>query len=63
MTGDLVSLFHPRLDTWSDHFQFNDDGRILARTAVCRVTARLLKFNLPDSIELRGILNRIGRYP
>jgi hypothetical protein len=62
MTGELTPLFNPRTQKWSDHFQ-TVDGKILSLTSVGRVTAKLLKLNLPKRVEVREILVKIGRYP
>lgn len=61
-TGQIVRLFHPRRDVWSDHFRI-EDGRIVPLTAIGRVTEYLLQFNVPGRIELRKLLSRVGRYP
>lgn len=52
MTGDIVRLFHPRDDDWTDHFQLLE-GRIEASTPIGRATVRLLNMNAPQRIELR----------
>lgn len=62
MTGELVQLFNPRTQKWDDHFAVVG-GRIVPRTAVGRVTAQLLKLNLPLRVEVREILAKTGRYP
>src|SRR5262245_10562662 len=46
-TGQVVVLFHPRRDRWTDHFRLIE-GRIEPQTATGRATARLLGFNLPE---------------
>jgi len=51
-SGEIVPLFHPRRDRWSDHFRL-DKGRIEPLTAVGRVTVRLLQFNRRDRVEER----------
>lgn len=62
VSGALVSLFNPRMHQWNRHFQL-DGGRILPLTSIGRVTALLLKFNLPQRVEVRATLARTGRYP
>lgn len=52
-TDQVVRLFHPRRDRWSDHFQLVADGHIQPLTNVRRATARLLQFNLPESVLTR----------
>lgn len=62
VTGQLVPLFNPRTQRWNDHF-IVQGGTIVALTAVGRATVQLLRFNLPDRIEVRETLARTGRYP
>lgn len=61
-SGELVPLFNPRTQRWSDHFQLAGPV-IVALTAMGRATERLLKLNLPARIEVRETLARVGRYP
>lgn len=60
--GELVPLFNPRNHIWNEHFQIQD-GQIIPLTSIGRVTAFLLKFNLPTRVEVRETLARTGRYP
>jgi hypothetical protein len=62
ISGKLVSLFNPRSQRWSDHFQLAGVV-IVALTGTGRATERLLKLNLPARIEVRETLTRAGRYP
>lgn len=62
LAGTLVPLFDPRSNRWEDHFQ-HSGGRIIALTAVGRVTEKLLKLNLTERVEIRRILIEIARYP
>jgi len=52
VTGELVALFNPRAQRWSEHFLLNG-GQIIPLTAVGRVTERLLRLNLPTRVEIR----------
>jgi len=52
VTGELVALFNPRAQRWSEHFLLNG-GQIIPLTAVGRVTERLLRLNLPNRVEIR----------
>src|SRR5690348_2521949 len=52
LTGDLVHLFNPRIQAWSDHFVLRG-GMIVPLTAVGRVTEKLLQFNLGSRVEVR----------
>jgi HNH endonuclease len=62
LTDRVVRLFHPRRDRWTRHFGF-EDGRIIPRTAVGRVTDFLLQLNRPDRVRVRHILSQKGFYP
>ena len=61
-TGELVPLFHPRADAWSDHFEVRD-GVVHPLTAKARVTVAILRLNDPDRVEERRALVRAGLYP
>jgi hypothetical protein len=58
-TGQVVLLFHPRRDRWTDHFRLVD-GRIDALTPSARATERILQFNLPDRVEERKLFIAAG---
>jgi hypothetical protein len=46
LTGDLISLFHPRQQTWSDHFAWSSDYLyILGLTSSGRATVDVLQLN------------------
>ncbi|XPM53630.1 MAG: HNH endonuclease [Leptolyngbya sp. IPPAS B-1204] len=45
-TGEITLLFHPRNQSWVEHFRLNN-GRIKGMTPAGRVTAKLLMFNTP----------------
>ncbi len=51
-SDDLVRLFQPRTQLWSDHFQM-EAGRIIGLTDVGRTTVFLLEMNAPHRVELR----------
>jgi len=57
---NIVALFHPRKQHWSDHFQLQEDGRILGMTPTGRATERLLDFNEEERLQLRRVLMRQG---
>ncbi len=60
VTGEIVPLFNPRREDWATHFELRPDGRILAKTAVSRATARLLRLDNPDRITERHLLIDAG---
>ncbi|MBX3436654.1 MAG: hypothetical protein KF861_04125 [Planctomycetaceae bacterium] len=53
--GDLVPLFNPRVDRWSDHFAV-EEGRIVGLTAIGRATEQLLRLNLSECVEVLTLL-------
>ncbi len=60
VTGQIARLFDPRRQRWSDHF-YLDQGRIEGLTPEGRATARMLRFNLPDTVAARLRLIAAGR--
>jgi hypothetical protein len=60
-TGELTRLFDPRQQVWEEHFEIKD-GEILGITAVGRATAKLLKFNMSQRVELRRELIEAGEW-
>src|SRR5215831_13370043 len=61
-TGDIVRLYNPRSDKWSDHFQL-DGPTIQPLTPQGRVTCFLLQLNDPERIIDRMDLLSAGAYP
>lgn len=51
-TKQVVELFHPRSDKWSDHFRY-DGAQIVGETATGRVTVDVLNMNEPERLRLR----------
>ncbi len=52
-SGEIIELFHPRRQRWSDHFEWRGiyiDGR----TAIGRTTVRVLNMNSDDRLALRS---------
>ncbi len=52
-SGEIIVLFHPRRQRWSDHFEWRGiyiDGR----TAIGRTTVRVLNMNSDDRLALRS---------
>jgi hypothetical protein len=62
VTHEIVALFHPRKDTWNEHFRL-DGAVIVPLTAKGRVTARLLQFNKQERLLEREVLISAGHYP
>ena len=61
-SGELVRLFNPRTDLWSEHFRLQG-GRIEWRTPIGEATVRLLGFNLLERILEREVLRAEGKFP
>lgn len=60
ISDEVVALFHPRRDRWSEHFRLHGDGHIEGLTARGRVTVLLLKINDPERALLRAQLIQLG---
>jgi hypothetical protein len=60
-SSEIVLLFHPRHDKWSEHFQLRGP-EIIPLTATGRATVRTLQLNHPDRIEERELLLASGLY-
>lgn len=61
-TGVITPLFHPRRDHWTDHFRLTA-AEIEGITPQGRTTARILRFNEMEQVELRAALIALGQYP
>lgn len=61
-TKEMVRLFHPRQDSWADHFEW-DDAILVGLTAIGRATVELLAVNNPDYVLLRESLIEEGTFP
>lgn len=62
-TNKVVPLFHPRTDTWNDHFAFTANWRLRGRTPSGRATVEALQMNRPVILAIRQELVRIGTFP
>jgi hypothetical protein len=54
-SGQLVSLFHPRRDSWTEHFAWHGT-EVVGRTATGRATLQLLSMNDWQRVEVRDNL-------
>jgi hypothetical protein len=57
----VVSLFHPRVDRWHDHFEFRGP-LIVGRTPQGRATVRLLGMNGQPRLQVRALLIVLGQW-
>ena len=62
LSGEIVPLFNPRTQIWSEHFDVSD-ALILGITAIGRATVALLRLNDRERVDYRQSLIEIGRYP
>lgn len=58
-TGQLVALFHPRRDLWSEHFAF-EGSRIHGITAAGRATVHVLGMNDARRLKVRDEILKCG---
>ena len=64
ITRQLCSLFNPRTDTWSEHFQWSDDDlEMIGISPIGRATVHLLKVNRIGNINLRRLLKMVRLHP
>ncbi len=64
VTQEGVELFHPRNQTWTEHFYWSDDVlEILGKNAIGRVTVEELKLNRQELKNLRKLLATVGKHP
>ena len=61
-TGEIVRLFNPRTDQWSDHFDWNQ-YEIMPLTAVGRATLRVLRLNAARRILIRQAEELFALFP
>ena len=60
LSKELVPLFHPRYDRWSDHFRWSG-SKLMGRTATGRATIVALGMNRPAIVAIRRALIELGR--
>jgi hypothetical protein len=61
-TGEIVPLFHPRKDTWRDHFRW-EGPYVRSDTPTGRATIAVLNLNHPDHVIKRDALIAEGVFP
>jgi hypothetical protein len=62
VTGEIVRLFDPRHDRWTDHFRW-EGSELVGKTVVGHVTIRVLAMNAPDFQVVRATLMIEGVFP
>ena len=64
LTGETVALFHPRRQTWVDHFRWDESGALLiGLTAVGRATIVALNMNNSVIVDARRRWVSVGWHP
>ncbi len=64
LTNEDVPLFNPRIQRWTDHFHWTDNGlKVEATTAAGRATIGLLEMNRPRVLDIRRADVEAGRHP
>ena len=64
VSSQVVPLFHPRRDSWHEHFVWNHDCTcIIGLTPIGRATITALHLNRDGVINLRRLLLLIGKHP
>jgi hypothetical protein len=58
----IVRLFHPRLDTWDDHFVLEVSGVIEPLTPVGQATVQALQLNDLSEVQDRHFLLAQGEW-
>jgi len=63
-SGRVVPLYHPRRNSWDEHFAWSPDySRIIGLTATGRATVRTLHLNRAEVVNLRRALVLFGEHP
>ena len=61
-TGDATAVFHPRRQSWREHFRV-EDGVVVGMSATGRARVQALQKNRRHRVEIRQIATLLGRYP
>ena len=63
-SGQLVALFNPRIQKWTDEFAWDNGGtHIVGQTATGRATVIGLRLNNDQLVEARAIWIEFGWHP
>jgi len=63
-TQQLIPLFNPRKDNWTDHFQWNENFTlVLSLTGIGKVTIKTLNLNRPNLLNFRFAVALAGEHP
>ena len=63
-TNTKTSIFNPRKQIWSEHFEFGEDKtEIIGKTICGRATVIALRLNYEQAVTARIIWVKFGLYP
>ena len=64
-SGEMVALFNPRTQVWSEHFRWIEGGlKIVGLTAIGRATVAALRLDSnPEALVVRGFWIQVGWHP
>jgi HNH endonuclease len=64
MTGEVAPLYHPRQDSWHEHFYWSADlSQMIGATPTGRATVEKLQLNREGVVNLRRLLVPTGDHP
>ena len=64
LTGEMVTLFNPRMQSWAVHFAWSEDGtEIIGLTAIGRATVVALRLNNEMIVASRSLWVQAGWHP
>jgi len=64
VTGEVCALFHPRKQSWEDHFDWTTgEVHVIGLTPVGRATLEALQLNNQAVVNMRLLLRMIGEHP
>ena len=60
-SGMLAQIYHPRMNSWADHFRWTAGWKIIGKTPTGRATIAALRMNRPSIVGIRQLLAAVGR--
>jgi HNH endonuclease len=64
VTRERVALFHPRRQSWEEHFAWSDDYiQVVGLSSTGRATVTLLRLNRVGLLNMRRLLYSVGKHP
>jgi 5-methylcytosine-specific restriction endonuclease McrA len=58
-SGQMMRLFNPRLDNWTDHFHYQS-ATLIGLTPIGRATVAVLAINIPIRVAARRAIMELG---